>query len=48
MMNLSKKILSTPSRTYRLITNDQQQPIDGRYVVPSNNKYNLFISIKKK
>jgi hypothetical protein len=26
---------NTPSRTYRLITNDQQ-PIDGRYVVPSN------------
>jgi len=25
----------TPSRTYRLINNDQQ-PIDGRYVVPSN------------
>jgi hypothetical protein len=27
---------STPSRTYRLLINDQQQPIDGRYVVPSN------------
>ena len=27
---------STPSRTYRLTTNDQQQPLDGRYVIPYN------------
>jgi hypothetical protein len=32
---------STPSRTYRLTTNDQQQPLDGRYVIP----YNKYIII---
>lgn len=34
---LNRTSSNTPSRTYRLIIDDQQQqPIDGRHVVPSN------------
>jgi hypothetical protein len=37
---------NTPSRTYRLIVNDQQQqPLDGRYVIPSN-KYIITFDLK--
>lgn len=42
---LNRENSNTPSRTYRLIIDDQQeqqQPTDGRFIVPSN-KYIYFI-----
>ena len=43
--DLKREKSSASSRTYRLVTDEQQQqPVDGRYVLPSN-KYLLILSL---